>query len=345
MPVIASTGGLSLPRRFGTGKDGEIIIRSGYTINIKELYENDNLTGVKTHRGENKGLNYGSTGTLYTPKNNQINNNGSNVINAVSFLIESGATLISNGVYQDYYNALNENNGIIWISTISSFECYGDIDLTNIVGGGAKGPWTSDTGYGAGPGIGYGASHSGPGYGGESYGTQDLDMTTWSHIFGSGGSSARDERYSGGVGGYGAGALRIYAASKIYFDNSANVYCNGQIGGSGASSDAGASGAGGAGSGGSVFLESLGNVNIGSSVINVNGGPWQYDIGDYDNSQYPKHSGGGGGAGFATNGSNGERAQTKRAGVGGGASNGRIAIKSNNITGTAVDSVSYYQIT
>ena len=62
---ISQFGGL--PPQFGTGLDGTITVNSG-TVNIEDIYENDNVTGVTTSRGVNKGLNYGA-GT-YDPENN-----------------------------------------------------------------------------------------------------------------------------------------------------------------------------------------------------------------------------------------------------------------------------------
>jgi hypothetical protein len=45
---------------FGTGADGALTVSGSTTVTMRQIYENDNVTGITTYRGAGKGLNKGN---------------------------------------------------------------------------------------------------------------------------------------------------------------------------------------------------------------------------------------------------------------------------------------------
>ena len=45
---------------FGTGADGNLTVSGTTTVTMRQIYENDNVTGITTYRGAGKGLNKGN---------------------------------------------------------------------------------------------------------------------------------------------------------------------------------------------------------------------------------------------------------------------------------------------
>lgn len=315
--------------QFGDGSDGDIIITG--SVNIISLYEDDNVAGVITDRGTNKGLNHGAG--EYYPRNRKY-------IMARNFKINLGASLT---VTQ--WNGSDSRLGVVWIACTEAFTNNGTINLNNKGGSGGAGhsyesgktlPSKAGNGTGPGGGDGAGGSTSPVADGISAYGTADISITTWNHIYGSGGgggsavygtgtvgfygiggsggSNATDSNDggfdtitcspggNGNVGGAGGGAVRIYA---VNFSNTGTISCDG--GNGGGTYDAGA---GGGGSGGTIYIEST-VCDIGTNLLTCRQGY------------------GGASSNGPGDGSNG--------------SVGRIAIKSPVITGSTTDPV-YYNI-
>lgn len=328
--------------QFGDGSDGNITVTG--SVYIADLYEDDDVTGVITYRGVNKGLNHGAG--EYSPQNRRF-------IKAINFIIESSATLTATA-----WNGSDNRLGVVWIACSGTFTNHGTINLNGCGGAGGSGSndentigyWYKKAENGKGPGGGEGAGSaidnvvvdSDPlAYGRSSYGTADINLATWNHIYGSGGGGGSGvwkatlgSRYyglggsggsnaeattdgggqtqgstgedDGGAGGNGGGAVRIYAA---FFENTGTISCNGNNGGIG--NDDHEAGGGGGGSGGTIYFESF-ECDISTGSITCTGG-----------------TGGSGGASGPT-------------GDGSAGSVGRIAIKSPVITGTT--NPGYYNI-
>ena len=348
-------GGGTLPQ-YGNGLDGNITILSGYTVNIKDLYENDDVPGVITNKGEHKGLNYG-VGS-YNPKNNQSYNNASNVINALNFTIEENAVLTTNqwqyydppSIYVDPtpYVIKDDSDGIIWIACVGSFINRGTIQLNYLGGDGGRfflpsGRWYATEGLGTGKGgISPWPYDQVPGAGGPIYNDETIDYTDWDNIYGSGGGAGQGYNTNGGAGGSGGGSLRVYAINQI-ITSEGYIYANGYVGGNGGTVDSVNTGGGGGGTGGAIYLESLGNTILGAQRITCYGGDRGYG-GMYDGGGKKGQCGGGGG-GFAIVGNTGYRIvlRNNTSWTGGYGAYGRIAIKCPSISGSTYNSISYLE--
>lgn len=289
--------GTSIPPQFGTGADGNITIVSG-TVNIEDLYEDENVAGVTTKLGVGKGLNKGA-GT-YDPENEAY-------INAINFTIDSGATLTHGTAYGA---GASNKNGIIWIACTGSFTNEGTIDMDALgASGGAGGAGhpssaaTGGTGEGSGGGVGGtgGRDVGGPGTGGaggSSYGSAPIPITTWADLYGSGGGGggggSNNEAGGGGggaghitsgvngsngasdsggaagaAGGSGGGAIRIFA--NLLVTSSGDITCDGAVG-SNAAGGFPNGGGGGGGSAGTVYLETLSGATLGTDKITCSAG-------------------------------------------------------------------------
>lgn len=335
---------------FGDGSDGDITITG--TVNIISLYEDDNVAGVITDRGTNKGLNHGAG--EYYPRNRKF-------IMARNFTINSGASLT---VTQ--WNGADSRLGVVWIACTATFTNNGTINLKGRGGAGGNGGADETTsgynykkaGDGIGPGGGEGAGlyigNTGqPGddktelaMGRNSYGTADITLSTWNNIYGSGGG--------GGSG--------------IWIDNPLSWYGLGGSGGSNAEATSNGGGpslgstditadddgaAGGSG-GGALRIYAVNFVNTGTGIISCNGN-------NGNNATLGGGDGGGGGGGSGgtiyiettecnntgtitcTGGAGGSGGASGLTGDGSAGSVGRIAIKSPVITSTTTDPV-YYNI-
>lgn len=328
-----------LPPQFGTATDGDIIIKTGATVYIRDIYENNVVAGVITKNGDGYGLNYGS-GT-YNPKIGRY-------FNCVNFTIQPGATLTatpwqreSSGCGVPAGVTKDDRNGIIWIACFSGFVNQGIVDVNFLGGGGGRGECSSSGHTGQGYGGGTGNARWGGVPGGIAYGTTNISYTTWDYLYGSGGGGARKVQYDGGRGGLGGGAIRIYAVSTLD-TSSGYIYARGENradsggaldGSTTGSSSSGCSGGGGGGAGGTIYMESLGKLYLGTSQILATGGQGGYGGGP--GSQYPNHGGGGGGGGNATaGGAGGGQYSARYAGNGGTGANGRIAVRGSVFSGT-----------
>lgn len=352
-----------LPQQYGNGSDGTIIV-TGTDVDIKDIYENDSVSGVITKRGTNKGLNHGSGS--YQPKDNTAYGTAKSIINAVNFIIQEGASLTCSQYHiatgQPHHNVSYtkyDGQGMIWIACIGKFQNKGTVDLDEKGFSGGKGGrfWNDDgdAGYGgftpAGQAAGGGKNRY-LGYSGASaYGEETLQvLTTYENLFGGSGGGAGSgwanefiygtDQYVAELGGSGGGALRVYAPIIInqgiinnnggdggnYGTRSANYAKNGGYGG----------GAGGAGSYASVG----GTGGNGSKNRSANYGGGAGSSGGAGGSIYLEgfvvqlgtiNAEGGVGASGANHG-----------GTGGTGSDGRIAIYANNIVGSTTPN--YYDI-
>jgi len=276
---------------FGNGSDGEVILGSG-SVTLKSIYEDDDVSGVTTWRGTDKGLNHGTDS--YLPYRNKTFGNCRNVPNFTNFTINNGATLTIDALGE----GTDLNNGVAWFCCTGTCTNSGAIDLA------AKGwigaPWTwgdSENGRGPGGGInGRGGSNPPPygGTGGPIYGSTNIPKKPWENLFGSGasagGGAVYDDSWYGGGGagaghrsvgedgsdglaktpqtagpssgipGNGGGALRIYAVN--FNTESGTISVNGQNA---------VNGHAGGGSGGTVYIKTL-NGKLGTNKITSTGG-------------------------------------------------------------------------
>jgi len=316
---------VGLGAQYGDGSDGAITITSG-TVNIDAIYEDDDVTGVTTNRGVNKGLNNGS-GT-YDPENDAY-------IQATDFTISSGATLTHSTAYGD---GTSNKNGIIWIGCTGTFTNNGTIDMDALGATGGDGGTTAisqaDAGDGSGGGGGGNRNSGVAGVGGTSYGESDIPTTTWSDLYGSGGgggggAGTGSSDATGGDGGNGGGAIRIYAATF----NTVNgiISSNGEVGENGEQPDKGinSSGGGGGGAGGCIYIETLEGA-IGTDKITASSGAGGTSLG----SGFSDTGSGGGGGASVNNGSDASGTNNVNGGAG---SVGRIHIEGSNYTGSTSD--------
>jgi hypothetical protein len=233
---------------FGDGSDGEIIV-TGTNVNIADIYNNDNCTGVTTSRGAGKGLNHSDgdpTGiNAYNPQANEIVNDALNVPNCTDFTIAEGASLTCTALG----TGSNLRNGIIWAVGTGAFVNLGTIILTGMgYGGGAGGLWSGgdgSVGSGSGPGGGGRKGWRGGGATGVAYGEAGIPRTPWGRLFGSGGGGGGSAEYylktpvetrcgsGGGGGGYAyAGSAGVRGDSaKDRLDT--DWWDNGGLGGGG----------------------------------------------------------------------------------------------------------------
>ncbi len=362
-----------LPLHYGDGKDGDITILTGNTVNISELYNNDVVTGVITWRGTNKGLNHSGLdpSDTYSPSDGRF-------VQAKNFIIQSTAVLSEIA----WGNGTDNANGIVWIGVTKTFTIQGSIDMN---------------GKGGAIGVGLGAGRDGnPGYnasgffcawmgnpaggvGGNSYTAIENSIwpfenpnTVWASIYGSGGGYGKNGVSSGGScgfgstggnggnGGLGGGAIHI-VAFKFEISKNSTISVNGTNGENGTNGINGNRYGTTAGSGGGAggHISSGGNGGYG-------GGNNHYNC-DSDCSWIGGSGGGGGGGGSAGtiyietlsdislminrisaiggNGGIGGVGAVQYGENGGSGSNGRIAVRiSNGVTITGQTTPNYYNI-
>jgi hypothetical protein len=271
-----------LPPQYGKSVDGVITIASG-TVNIKELYENENVTGVITENGIDKGLNYGLGS--YDPDNGYFPQ-------CIDFTINPSAVLSATA----WAAGGDDTLGYIRVGCSRNFANNGQISANSLGGAGGYSVCGCENWGGAGYGPG-GAQYN---VGGICY--DDLILSSFR--IGSGGASGMSRGCSGsggsacsGAGGAGGGKIYISATK---FVTVGTITSNGSNGGNGRSTGGSAddSGSGGGGSGGSIKFESLTSMTITTSV-QANGGNGGYH-------GYATNSGGGAGhllGGYNSNGS------------------------------------------
>lgn len=203
------------------------------------------------------------------------NPEGNIYINATNFTINAGATLTATA----WGDGTDNKKGIIYIECQGKFTNNGTIDLAGK--GGAGGASSSPGEF---PGVGNGKDMG-------TYGVDEIPVTTWSNLYGSGGrggggrsgwsydgSSAGHviNGMSGGTvsttwtagspGGAGGGALRIRAAA---IDNTSGRIKVDGVAAARAGGDRPATGGG--GSGGTCFLEARQYVYLGTGCTALGG--------------------------------------------------------------------------
>ena len=276
------------------GKDRNITVTTG-TVNVEDIYEDDVVSGVTTYRGVDKGLNYGAGN--YDPENGAY-------IDCFNFTIDAGATL-TNGTAMG--TGAVTYNGIVFIACLNEYINNGAISLASKgYSGGARQVSSGRAGTGLGAGGGQGGERSDTGtkgIGGSAYGSTDIPLTTWSHLYGSGGGggcrgtggSPVSYTCSSGAGGggvsagtngvdsfgplalpignppgngaVGGGAIRIYARNIT--TDSGTMTVNGATG---LSNYDDVHAHGGGGSGGTIYLESTYASVIGTNQMTSTGG-------------------------------------------------------------------------
>jgi len=282
----------SFPPQYGTGEDGDITIKNGYTVNITELYENDSVNGVITKNGANKGLNHGLNS--YDPANGYY-------VKSTSVVIEAGSVLTANA----WDTGIDNRKGILWIACTGSFVNNGSIDMKGKGASGGTRGCATDGNNGNGNSTGYGRKglRSGPGGScGFTYGDTSITGGIWNYLYGSGGGGGSGACEGGSTcygaggggaghvnnglyggngnggscgscspsrcgsdGGAGGGSVRIFA---VFFDTSnGTINCDGLNGGNWGYN----SGGGGGGSGGTVYIETI-DGKAGINKISCAGG-------------------------------------------------------------------------
>jgi RHS repeat-associated protein len=248
---------------FGTGADGDLVVHSTTTVTMKEIYENDIVNGITTHRGENRGLNYGVG--AYSPDSMGVL--GGAIPNFNNVTINSNQKIIgdSNNVYNESGHTYMKVKGLLVVDGIideegdgsrggaggdcsvnfgakSGFTPDGTQDINNGVGSGNNGSKNN--------GGGGGTSSNSPGNGG-------LGGNLGSG--GAGGAGGNTYYYNelgghGGGGGYGTPGTRGLGAG---FETDGSIGQGGN-GGAGSTFTMG----GGAGGGGTYGSANFGNANI-----------------------------------------------------------------------------------
>jgi hypothetical protein len=304
MSVIFS-GGLSLPPQHGNGSDGSIIV-TGLSVSIKDIYEKDDVTGVITKRGVNKGLNYGIG--AYQPFLNQAQNKAKGVPNFVNVTIQESASLISSP------RSSSSSDGILWIACIGVLDNKNIISATGMAGfigqpgskryGGAGGHGGPGAGGG---GCGRGQYTSGPpGTGGQAYLLLGGSGDYWN-----GGAGTLGGTSNSGRGGLGGGGYGQPGPAGIGYDNNPPSFSDwrllfGSSGGGGGGGDArakgsdgeisGGGGAGGGGAGGGFIYISCASYKNSGTILS-NGGSGGTGGAGVWNGFNGSGAGGGGGAG------------------------------------------------
>jgi len=307
----------------GTGNDGDSTIGDTDgagpitgTVNIKDLYENDNVPGAITSRGTNKGLNKGA-GT-YNPATGAVPN-----LNNLTISGANGLLTTNNELRLEFKvkQTLNIQSGGL-ISANSKGYAAGSGTGTGGAGGArdvyvvdSEGYWTYDEKgnpiewipevghYDYFRGGGGGAGYGGTGGTGGSYSSYNIGGSAGSAYadfpaFGSGGGAGNN-----GGGGAGGGSIKINATNiSIAGGNNGQITANG-ANGADAVSGSGNSGAG-AGAGGSINILSPNNIT-GGQYISAYGG----------------------------NGGRGNSSGVYYGGGGGGGAGGRVAITSTSLSG------------
>jgi hypothetical protein len=294
----ADDSGGSLPRFFGNGKDGNILV-TGTNVSIRDIYELDNCTGVTTKRGVNKGLNNGALSLYYSPETNRGIDRWkfypTGVIQARNFTVASGASLINEScdvVWADGW----KNCWNIWICCNGRLNILGAILANGKTGTGAGSQYQDaygGSGYcggggggGAGsssengsPGGGGGGTHTG--VGGRGYGVENGFPTGG---LGGGGYGCT----GGGGGGGGQGDYRGNAGGTGVNGVSSSGAGNGGDGGGTSSGDAyGGNG----GSGGGITMTNTGAISVWDDLYGKGGNGAKGARGQWSTGS----SGGGGG--------------------------------------------------
>lgn len=251
----------AIGRGYGTGLDGAIIVTG--SVSVRDIYENDTVSGVITWRGTDKGLNKGAN--TYSVINDTV-------INATTFTVRPGATLSA-----PTYWTNTSRNGFVRIKCTGTFVNNGTIDC---YGKGFYGhaAHTSDKNieseYGpiAGNGPGSGSSRPTTTYLNISTLTALNSLISAGNSFGSGGGgfhlyTASINSASGNEGGHGGG---MFYVSCLAFFNYGTVNCNGLAGGAAGAQHNARVGAGSGGSGGLIIIQSF--VIPAKGILSVDGG-------------------------------------------------------------------------
>lgn len=305
MAIILTSGGGNLPKPYGVGKDGEAKV-IGVNISIKDIYENDDVVGVITRRGVNKGLNYG-VGS-YQPFLNQSSNVSLGVPNFTNLTVETGASLICP------IRSTSASDGIVWITCIGIFKNLGTLQIPAPVGEAGENGSKRYGGYGGdgapgagGGGCGRGQYTSGPpGTGGQAY-----LLTGGTGVYWHGGDGTLGGTTDAGRGGLGGGGYGYPGSGGVGYNNNPVNFSDwrllfGANGGGGGGGDAratetsgeisGGGGAGGGGTGGGfIYISCASFLNYGNIITDgSNGGNGGNGVWNGANGS---GAGGGGGAG------------------------------------------------
>ena len=248
-----------IPGTSSTGLDGDVTISGN--VNIKDLYEDDDVVGATTDRGVNKGLNKGS-GT-YNPSNGAVPDFAFMTVDGI--LTTDGPSSANPGKKLEFRVAQNltiSNGGLIHADG-KGYGGGGTYTIGYGTGGGGKAVnWSDATGTGGGGGYG-GKGGNGEGAGGITYEPYPALPT-----FGSGGGGGNTS-----AGGAGGGLIKISAGNIIMIGNGA-IRANGA---NGSNSGFWSRGKGGGGSGGGIHINSdnsftnAGNVSANGGAGGVNG--------------------------------------------------------------------------
>ena len=252
----------------GSGLDGTIVVNSG-VVDVSDIYENDNVTGVTTWRGINKGL-FKGAGT-YIPNSNQYINRATSVPNCVDFIISPSAVLRATP-----WNGSDSTRGAAWVACTNAFINSGTISLTGCggagggcIGQGAGGNYAASAiGIGAGGNGANNANGNTGGTGGIIYGVSAITPTTWNYLYGSGGGGGggggngmtpSSNATSGTTAQAGGGILRVYALTFCTTGGIISVNGGmGGVGGNGGDTPSIGPGAQGAGGGGGAGYAAVG---------------------------------------------------------------------------------------
>ena len=231
-----------------SANDGDVEIKSGYTINIADIFNRDDLEGVITRRGDNKGLNSAST---YNPDNGSVPR-------FANVIIRTNASFTTSNLVRLEFEAaetLTIESSAKIDATAKGYE--GGLQAWGGYRNGTKGSGPGGGGGGnlngsAGGGGGYGGNggeggRDKPGAGGISYGAYPEEPT-----FGSGGGGGHSGGNDNPAGGRGGGAIKIKAN---YIVN------NGTIEAKGGAPYQNVMYGNAPGSGGGIYLESLSTID------------------------------------------------------------------------------------
>lgn len=266
---------------FGTGADGSLTVSGTTTVTMRQIYENDNVTGITTKRGAGKGLNKGSGTYMFTSES---------MPNFSSVTINSGQKIIGD-TSNRYADA-----GHTFFKCLNAISGSGLIDESGCGGAGGAGGHAQDMqAHGGSGGKALSAITSG-GNGCSVFWTTNSNATAGLNNSGGGGGGYRHLEpisFNGGSGGNsgaggaggGGGGKYVNAAVIAGAGGHAGYGTAGLPNGSENQGGVGANGAntgGCAGGGGGTY----GSINFGNNKYNLAG------------SQFYISSGGGGGGGF-----------------------------------------------
>lgn len=279
---------------FGTGADGNLTVSGTTTVTMRQIYENDNVTGITTYRGAGKGLNKGSATYMAS---------ADAMPNFVNVTIDSGQKIIGDTANR-YADA-----GHTFFKCSGTLSGAGSIDESGCGGaGGAKGNLNSSgstSGYcpdgsfdqNNRTGVGNNATKNNGGGGGNAsggdYGAGGTGENNGSGGAGGGGGNTFFEVTAGGGGGAGYGV----AGEKGYSNNISALGTDGTTNQGGDGGDAySVNGSSGGGGGGGTY----GSANFGDNNLFLAGDEFYIGSGGGGAG-----SGGGLGGGYPTGGANG----------------------------------------